>query len=286
MNTVINWFNSAMRYLSTMTVMDVLDIIIITFLIYKLLGILRRTNTFQVAKGIVILLLALGLSELFSLNMINFLLRTAVEMGLIAIVILFQPELRRALEKVGSSKLTSLLSGEYKSMHMENAITQTVLACEDMAKSRTGALIVFERVNSLADIVRTGTVVDAGVTAELLKNLFFVKAPLHDGAVIIKDGRISAAGCMLPMSSNMNLSKELGMRHRAGIGISEQTDAIAVIVSEETGAVSVAIDGMLKRHLSKETVETILRKELVPDDAEKSGRFNILERFKVKHDGK
>jgi len=285
MDTILN-LTGAFRYLATMRAFDVLDILIVALVIYKLLGLLRRTNIIRVAKGIAVLVVAMGISQIFKLNMLSFLLQGALELGLIALVILFQPELRRALEKMGGSgKLSFLLSGEYKSMHIENAITQTVLACSDMAKTRTGAIIVFEGVNSLEDSIRTGTVVDAGVTAELLKNLFFEKAPLHDGAVIVRDGRIAAAGCMLPLSSNMNLSKELGMRHRAGIGISEQTDAVVVIVSEESGAISVAIDGMLKRHLSRETTETILRKELVPDEAEIEKK-SIFERFKVKRDGK
>ena len=142
--------------------------------------------------------------------------------GLLALVIIFQPELRRFLEKVGSNRLTKMFGGEFHSMHTEGAITQTVLACADLSKSRTGALIIFERDNQLSEPISTGTIVDAQVTAELLKNIFYVKAPLHDGAVIIKDGRIAAAGCMLPMSANMNLSKDLGMRHRAGIGANDE----------------------------------------------------------------
>ncbi len=149
---------------------------------------------------------------------------------------------------------------ENRSLNLENAITQTVLACADLSRSRTGALIIFERDHQLNDPISTGTLIDAEVTAELLKNIFFVKAPLHDGAVIIRDGRLAAAGCMLPMSSNTNLSKDLGMRHRAGIGMSEQSDAVVVIISEQTGAISVAADGMLKRHLSTQTMENLLRR--------------------------
>jgi diadenylate cyclase len=144
-----------------------------------------------------------------------------------------------------------------------------------MSKSRTGVLMVFERENNLDDIVRTGTVVDAQVSNELLKNIFFVKAAMHDGAVIIRDGRLLAGGCMLPLSHNVNLSRDLGMRHRAGIGMSENSDAVVVIVSEETGSISVAIGGMLKRHLKPETLEKLLMNELLPKNAEQSDKFSL-----------
>ena len=282
MNPILEQIGSSLSLLKTIGISDIFDILIIAFLIYKLLGIIIRTNMIKVARGIVILLLCLWISGGLGLTMINFLLRKAVELGLIALVILFQPELRRLLEKVGSSRLKGIFGSEFSSMHLENAITQTVLACADMSNSRTGALIIFERDNQLDEPVSTGTIIDAEVTAELLKNIFFVKAPLHDGAVIIKDGRIAAAGCMLPMSKNMNLSKDLGMRHRAGIGMSERSDAVVVIVSEETGAISVAVDGMLKRHLSTETVETLLRRELLPTDTQENGKKSLFGFIKVK----
>jgi len=267
MNSFVETLLNGVNYIKTIGIADAIDILIVALLIYELLGLIRKTNTMKVSKGIVVLLLLLWLSGILRLTMINFLLRRAVELGLIALVIIFQPELRRLLEKVGSSRWRQVFGSEFQAVTVENAITQTVLACADLSRTRTGALVVFERDNQLTDPISTGTVVDAEVTAELLKNIFFVKAPLHDGAVIVKDGRLAAAGCMLPMSANMNLCKDLGMRHRAGIGMSEHSDAVVVIVSEETGAISVAVDGMLKRHLSTETVETLLRKELVPDDS-------------------
>ena len=283
MTTFTDSLSNAVNYIKTIGVADAFDILIVGFLIFELLTLIRKTNTLRVTKGIVLLLVVLWLSGILQLTMINFILRKAVELGLIAIVIIFQPELRRLLEKMGSSRLTSLFSGEYRPMHTEGAITQTVLACADLSRTRTGALIIFERDNQLTDPISTGTLVDAQVTAELLKNIFFVKAPLHDGAVIIKDGRIAAAGCMLPMSANMNLSKDLGMRHRAGIGMSERSDAVVVIVSEETGSISVAVDGMLKRHLSTETVETLLRRELMPAEADGSRKAGILALLKGKN---
>ena len=280
MNTILDTVFNAINYIQTIEIADAVDILIVAFLIFQLIRLIHKTNTSRVAKGILLLVLVLWLSGILGLSMINFLLSRAMELGLVALVIIFQPELRRVLEKVGSNRrLSSLFGGEFQSFSMETAITQTVLACADMSKSKTGALIIFVRDNQLTDPISTGTLVDASVTAELLKNLFFKNSPLHDGAVIVKDGRIAAAGCMLPMSSNMNLSKDLGMRHRAGIGISEQSDAVVVIVSEETGSISVAVDGMLKRHLSPATMETLLRKELVADDSD-SVKRNLLERIR------
>ena len=187
-----------------------------------------------------------------------------------ALIILFQPEIRQLLEKVGSRniRLLRIFQPEQQSTELERAIDQTVTACTDMAKTRTGVLIVFERKLLLDEIVRSGTTLDAAVSSELLKNIFFVKAPMHDGAVIIRRGRILGAGCMLPLSKNVNLSRDLGMRHRAGIGMSENSDAVVVIVSEETGSISVAIGGMLKRHLMPETLRQLLRNELMPQPEE------------------
>ena len=168
---------------------------------------------------------------------------------------------------------------------MDAAIAQTVLSCKDMAESKTGALIIFERKIALNDIMSTGTIINSDVTAELIKNIFFNKAPLHDGALIIRDGRIAAAGCVLPLTHSTNLSKDLGMRHRAGIGLSEQSDALVVIVSEETGAISVAVEGMLKRHMSTGTLEKLLRSELIEDESENVNRGimnNLKKLFKVK----
>lgn len=264
MTTITDFLVTVSNYIKTIGIADILDILIVALLIYQLMRLIRRNNSMRVARGIVLMLVMLWLSGVLKLTMINYLLRRAVELGLIAILIIFQPELRRLLEKIGSSRFKGFIGGDFSTLHMENAITQSVLACSDMSRSHTGALIVFERDNQLTDPISTGTLIDAEVTTELLKNIFFVKAPLHDGAVIMKDGRIAAAGCMLPMSSNMNLSRDLGMRHRAGIGMSERSDAVVLIVSEETGAISIAVDGMLKRYLSTETVETLLRKELLP----------------------
>ena len=281
MEVFSNGLRRSVNYLSTMGISDFLDIIIVAYLIYKAIGFVRRTNSNNLAKGLVVFLLALWGSDIFSLTMINFLLRKTAELGLIALLILFQPELRRLLERMGSG----FASGRSSSgTVMDSAISQTVQACCDMSASKTGALIIFERGVALNSIISTGTVINADTTAELLKNMFFNKAPLHDGAVIIRDGRIAAAGCVLPLTQRTNLSKDLGMRHRAGIGLSEESDAVIIVVSEETGAISAAMDGMLKRHLSGEALDKLLRSELIreEDSTEKhSFMDNIRNFFKV-----
>ena len=247
---------------------DILDVALMAFLLYKLLTLLKTTSGTNLLKGVLIFLAVLFLSSILHLNGISFILSRMLEWGVLALIILFQPEIRRVLEQVGSQRLKflNLFSREGTVSEMERTIAQTVLACTEMSRSRTGALIVFEQKMQLDDMVRSGTVLDAAVSSELLKNIFFVKAPMHDGAVIIRHGRLLGAGCMLPLSKNVNLSRDLGMRHRAGIGMSENSDAVVVIVSEETGSISVAIGGMLRRHLMPETLENILRNELMPQE--------------------
>ena len=244
---------------------DVVDIAIMSLIIYKVIMLILRTNSGAVAKGVLLLLAAFGISSIFQLNTISYLLLQALDWGVIALVVLFQPEIRRFLEKMGRTSLGTVFTSEEERDELDSAITQTVEAYASLSKSRTGALMVFERKNMLDDAIKTGTALDCTVNAELLKNIFWNKAPLHDGAVIVRGGRIVGAGCMLPMSGNVNLSRELGMRHRAGIGASEQTDAVVAIVSEETGSISVAVGGMLKRHLAPETLERLLRNELLPE---------------------
>lgn len=267
---------------------DILDMALVAFLIYKLIRFLSRTGSARVMRGIIILLVALWLSgpNVLNLNVVNFLLGKTMEFGVLVVVILFQPELRRLLERVGSGKLADLFGRAGDSKEMELAINQTIAACEEMSATRTGALIIFERDVKLDDTVKTGTTINADVQSELLKNIFYPKTPLHDGAVIIRNGRIEAAGCILPNSSNPNISKELGTRHRAGIGMSEVSDAVVVVVSEETGSISVAVDGMLKRHLAHDTFEKILRNELLPEEQGGSGVSRLARRVKGKSNGK
>ncbi len=270
----MEWFTriaeNMMRYPRTVGVADLLDIAIIAYLIYRLLLLARKSRSGQLVKGIVVVVIVMLISGQCHLRMLNFLLNRAVEMGLLALIILFTPEIRQFLERMGSSKL-GVFSRPDESNELNTAITQTVQAYAQLSKDKVGALMVFERNIILEDCIKSGTVLDARVSSELLKNIFWNKAPMHDGAVIVRNGRIAAAGCMLPLSGNVNLSRDLGMRHRAGIGMSEQSDAVIAIVSEETGSISVAVGGMLKRHLAPETLERLLRKELMPSDGEEKG---------------
>lgn len=248
---------------------DVLDIAILSFVIYKILWILRKTSSGRVLWGILILLFAMALFSKLELIATSFLLGKLVEWGVVVLVVLFQPEIRRFLERVGSSRLGMVFASNKSSpMDLEFAIAQTTAAYTDLSRDKVGALMVFERQNLLDDVIKTGTELDCAVSSELLKNIFWNKAPLHDGAVIVRNGRIVGAGCMLPLSGNVNLSRDLGMRHRAGIGMSEHSDAVVVIVSEETGSISAAVGGMLKRHLAPETLERLLRNELLSDSQE------------------
>lgn len=266
-------------------VADIVDIAIMAVVIYKLIDLIRTTSSGKVAKGIVLVAAALVISGMFHLYTVNYLLSRMLEMGVLALVILFQPELRKLLEQVGSSSLGLVFNSRQINApdELEKAIMQTVDAYTSLSKSKTGALMVFERKNMLDEPIRTGTALDCSVSSELLKNIFWNKAPLHDGAVIVREGRIVGAGCMLPMSGNVNLSRDLGMRHRAGIGVSEQSDAVVAIVSEETGSISVAVGGMLKRHLAPETMERLLRNELLPKyDSDENNRFKLPGLFRGK----
>lgn len=286
---VSTWIGNFSRYLMTIKITDILDILIMAFIFYKLLTLIKSSRAANLLKGVFIFLAILWLSAVLNFHGISYLMSRMVEWGVLALIILFQPEIRRILEQMGSRKLNflGLFSHGEAITTMEHTIGQTVVACSEMSKSRTGALIVFERELLLDDMVRSGTVLDASVSSELLKNIFFVKAPMHDGAVIVRQGRLLGAGCMLPLSKNVNLSRDLGMRHRAGIGMSENSDAVVVIVSEETGAISVAIGGMLKRHLVPETLENLLRNELLPQDTVESDKQKqgLFERLRARKDG-
>ena len=280
MDKVLTLMEDIGRYLSLLKITDLVDVAIIVFLVYKLLSLVKSTRAENILKGVGIFLLALWLSTALELRAVSYILSHVVEWGILALIILFQPEIRQILERLGSKniRLMRVFRPEKEITEMEKAIDQTVVACSELSRTKTGVLMVFERNINLDDIVRTGTELDCTVVSELLKNIFFVKAPMHDGAVIVRHGRIIGGGCMLPLSSNVNLSRDLGMRHRAGIGMSENSDAVVVIVSEETGSISVAIGGMLKRHLMPETLSQLLRNELMPPEEEpdKPQRLPIL----------
>ncbi len=279
MEAIWSALSQAVNQLGTIRVADFVDILLVTVGTYALIGLIRKTQSKRIFMGIFYILILLWISEEFQLHTVNYILRNAVQIGLLALVVLFQPEIRRFLEKFGNGTKIFRAFSEQRSQVTDSAIAQTLLACKDMSDSRTGALIIFERDNKLDEQIRTGTIVDGAITAELLKNIFFVKAPMHDGAVIIRNGRVYAAGCVLPLTNSTNVSKDLGMRHRAGIGMSEASDAVVLIVSEETGAISVVIDGQMKRHLSVEAVDKLLHANLMPKTSEETvGKFRFLRR--------
>ena len=289
MDKVLTLMEDIGRYLSLLKITDLVDVAIIVFLVYKLLSLVKSTRAENILKGVGIFLLALWLSTALELRAVSYILSHVVEWGILALIILFQPEIRQILERLGSKniRLMRVFRPEKEITEMEKAIDQTVVACSELSRTKTGVLMVFERNINLDDIVRTGTELDCTVVSELLKNIFFVKAPMHDGAVIVRHGRIIGGGCMLPLSRNVNLSRDLGMRHRAGIGMSENSDAVVVIVSEETGSISVAIGGMLKRHLKPETLENLLRNELLPqeDSGADKQKFPLLSLLRTKKMG-
>ncbi len=252
---------------------DLLDILLVAYIIYALISLARQTRAAQLMRGIVVVLIAWFLAGVIELKTIKFLLDNVLQFGLLAVVVVFQPEIRRALEQVGRSKLPSLaiFAGKMTDNDISrwgDAIVTICDSAERMSKDRTGALIVIERRSSLGEIIRTGTRVDAGVTGEMLETIFYEGTPLHDGAVIIKDGRIEAAGCILPVSQNNEISKDMGTRHRAALGMSESSDALVIVVSEETGIISVARDGLIVRRLDKTNLYRLLQNEILPSREE------------------
>ncbi len=244
--------------ISGVGITDVIDVAIVAFVIYKVLGFIRETRALQLVKGLLILVLFTVLSDKFNLYTLNWILRNTMTLGVIALVIVFQPELRRALEYVGRSKF---ITPQFAQMDKERVkvITAAIIKAVDyFSSNKVGALIIMERETILNDIAETGTMINAEISTELLGNIFYEGAPLHDGATIVRGDRIYAAGCVLPLTQSKTLSKDLGTRHRAGIGITENSDAIAIIVSEETGIISIAVDGKLSRFLDIKTVEKTL----------------------------
>lgn len=244
--------------ISGVGITDVIDIAIVAFVIYKVLGFIRETRALQLVRGLLILVLITVLSDQFNFYTLNWILRNTLQLGVIALVIVFQPELRRALEYVGRSKF---ITPQFAQMDKERAkvITAAIIKAVDyFSSNKIGALIIMERETLLEDIAETGTKINAEISTELLGNIFYEGAPLHDGATIVRADRVYAAGCVLPLTQSKTLSKELGTRHRAGIGITENSDAIAIIVSEESGIISIAVDGKLTRFLDIKTVEKTL----------------------------
>lgn len=247
---------------------DYLDIVLVAYLIYLLLPLIRTPSTMRIARAVVALVIIAWLTAEANLYTLSWILNQFLAVGLIAFVILFQPELRRMLDRLGNVRLRNFLGMSKPVQEMDTIISQAVLACEAMSREKVGALMVFAREQRLEEYFRTGTPIDGQVSEQLIRNIFFPKAALHDGAMIIRDNRVAAAGCVLPLSASERLSADLGTRHRAGVGMSEASDAVVVIVSEETGTISVAVGGMLKRHLAPQTLEKLLHNELCPKETE------------------
>lgn len=263
-------FQDLIQQIVRMRWSDYLDIAIVAYILYRVLPLIRSTGAMRVAKAVLAIVVVAWLTDVLDLYALHYILNLFLQIGLIAVVVLFQPELRRMLDHLGNMKIRKFFGVEKEEAEMAPIIAQTVMACEIMSRERVGALIVFARDNRLDEYFKTGTRIDGRVSEQLIRNVFFPKAALHDGAMIIRDGMVAAAGCVLPLSDSERISADLGTRHRAGVGISEVSDAVVVIVSEETGTISVAVGGMLKRHLASQTLERLLCNELCADETPKN----------------
>jgi len=253
-------FNGLIDIIKTMRINDVIDILIIAYVLYRLILVIHKTRAEQLLKGLAVLIVITKVSEWLQIRTVNYILRNAMTVGVIALLIVFQPELRRGLESLGRSgflgKNFFFFNEEEKDM--SEVLGEICDAVQFLSRSKIGALIVLERETGLNELIETGIAMDSKISSELLINTFIPNTPLHDGAVIIRGDRIMAAGCFLPLTDNQNLSSELGTRHRAGIGVTEISDAVAIIVSEETGTISLAQNGRLSRHLDAKTLKEVL----------------------------
>lgn len=259
------------------SVTDILDILVVAFLIYKILGFISNSRAEQLVKGLGLLIAAFFASQALHMYMLNWLLRSTLNIGLIALVVIFQPELRRGLEHLARGSIFPTRA-QLEKTDAKRITDEFVKAIDGFSATRTGALIVIEQEVTLGDIAETGTVIDAEISAEMIGNIFYKGAPLHDGAAIVRGDRIHAAGCVLPLTASLDLNKELGTRHRAAIGITENSDAVVLIVSEENGVISVARGGRLRRFLdAKEVEKLLLNLYLKPED--ETGRFSWLKKL-------
>ncbi len=273
-----DFYNTLLRQFSFIHISDIIDVAIIAYVMYKGLKFIRDTKTIQLLKGIIILIVIMQVSHGAQLHAVYYFLGNAMQLGLIAILIVFQPELRRGLEHLGRRGVGRFSFADEYEEKTQKTIRATVDACRSMSKSKIGALIVFERAEKLGEIIETGIDINADVSSELIINIFIPKTPLHDGAMVIRDNEIASATCFLPLTQNQRLSKELGTRHRAGIGLSEEADAVVVIVSEEKGYISIALGGELYENLTPEQLEEKLVSLLVSKKEEKSSLIGLLHR--------
>ena len=280
MERIITFFAS---YANVFKLNDLLDILFVALGIYWLIKLIAQTRASQLVKGLVVLLVVTQVSDWFNLNVINFIFTNIMQVGFLALIIVFQPELRRALEQAGRTKLGDLIfaSDSGNKQVVEQTIVEICSAVGTLSATKTGGLIVIERNTKIGDVVLTGTPLESKVSKELLLNIFYPNTPLHDGAVIISDNQLKAAGCLLPLCDSKALSSELGTRHRAAIGMSETSDALVIVVSEETGKISVAKDGVLTRNYTQETLKRSLEKNLIISaETKKSPIKKIKERVK------
>ena len=263
-------------YLNVFRLTDLIDIVLVALAIYWLIKLIKETRAVQLVKGIVVLLVLTQVSAWLNLNIINFILTNTLQLGVLALIVLFQPELRRVLEQIGTTKIGNIFSADSTGVTVEDTIKEICIGVENMSRQRMGALIVVERKTKVSDVVLTGVELKSKISSSVLVNIFFPNTPLHDGAVVIRDNRIEAAGCLLPLTQNNSLSTELGTRHRAAIGMSETSDAIVIVVSEETGKISLANNGTLTRNFNAETLKKALGKLLIVSDEHKQSKFSKL----------
>lgn len=249
--------NIVVNSVKNISVSSVMDILAVSYIFYKAYMLIRETRAEQLLKGIMFIILLIPVSSFFNLTMLNWILTKTLTIGVLSFIIIFQPEIRRALEHLGRTAFNDrhILEDDET---MEKVVSEIVNSTENLSKSKTGALIIIEQLTGLGDIINTGTQLDAVVSSALLENIFVVNTPLHDGATIIRNNRIVSAGCFLPLTSNNDINKKLGTRHRAAIGISENSDALIIAVSEETGTISLAVNGVLTRNYNKERLKDIL----------------------------
>ena len=290
MQQIQSWLSEVFNlFRNTFGIVDLIDIAVVAMLIYAVLKFATSTHSWTLIRGIVLIGLIYFFAQLVGFKTLNTLLSSLVQIGITALIIVFQPELRRALEHLGQTGMQriSLLSGHVSTeavSRWRDALVNICESAENLSRSRTGALIVIERITPLDDIIETGSQLNSGVNSDLLETIFYEGTPLHDGAVIIRDGRLAAAGCLLPVSKNQDLSRDMGTRHRAALGISEASDAVVVVVSEETGLISVARDGVMLRHLDRTNLLRILQNEIIPEPEDASERTGLLGRIFKKNE--
>ena len=254
-----DFLNLTVNTIKNISIWSVLDILVVAFIFYKGYMLIKETRAEQLLKGIILIVALIPISYVLRLNMLYVILNKTITIGVLTIVIIFQPEIRRALEHLGRTAFDDIHPIQDKE-ELGKVINEIVNAVESLSKSKTGALIAIEQSTGLGEVIQTGTKIDGIVSSAILENIFVVNTPLHDGATIIRENRIISSGCVLPLTGNGEINKKLGTRHRAGIGISEVSDAIIVIVSEETGTISLAINGRLTRNYDKEKLRTVLMK--------------------------